>query len=106
MNFKLLQLGITAFIFDGSNYIPKPYNFYIASSTHTPSYNNVMVCEVESMEFLANNNLNFHRVFTKGIKSSRLYAKDGKEQKHRNHPGPPISYKNMFFLPDDQLLVK
>ena len=54
------------------------------------------------MEFLANNNLDFGKVFKSGITSSRLFSKDDPNNKHHNHPGPPLEYQNMFFCPEDK----
>lgn len=64
-----------------------------------------MVCEVESMEFLAKNNLDFNSVFKYGIDNSRLLGKDHIKQKHNNYPGPSFTYKDMFFGPEDRQLV-
>ena len=61
-----------------------------------------MICEVESMEFLANNNLDFNAVFKYGINNSRLYAKEHIKAKHNNHPVPPLTYNDMFFCPEDR----
>lgn len=75
-NFRIIQLGLAAFVYDEGKYIPHVYNFYISPTTFAPGFNNVVVCEVESMEFLARNHLDFNRVFSSGIKSRRLYSED------------------------------
>lgn len=74
LNFNLLQLGITLFHYEGGEYFPKSYNFYVAAN-HKPNFNKVFLSEWESMKFLTNNNMDFKQVFKYGIPYKRINEK-------------------------------
>jgi len=60
-----------------------------------------MVCEVESLEFLIKNKLDFSKVFSNGIKSRRLLSNDEK-QKHKYNDTPTFDSDNFFFSPQEE----
>ena len=75
-NFGLLQLGLTCFIYKEGRYHPHCYNIYVRNPPKGKDMTNLMVVDVDSMDFLCNNNMDFSRVFKYGITSRRLGEKD------------------------------
>ena len=69
------------FIFDGELYQPIPYNFILEPYSKAPGRNKVLLCEHESLEFLAKNGMDFSKIFLKGIPSNR-FKTPIEEKKH------------------------
>ena len=83
-DFLLIQFGLCAFTWDKekSKYVAKPFNFYVFPrqfGRHTPDVR--FLCQSSSVEFLAEQNFDFNKLFREGIP----YLKPYDEQKLRDH---------------------
>lgn len=71
----MLQLGLCMFVWRGGKYVPTCYNFYVKGNTASDRANNVMMGQVDCLDFLARNKMDFKRVFHGGITSTQLSQK-------------------------------
>jgi len=57
-------------------YVPACYNFYIKNNTaNGRKANNILMAQVDCLDFLSRNKMDFKRVFHRGITSTRLSEK-------------------------------
>ncbi len=65
---------MTAFIYnpDRKSYEPYTYNFYTLPFVNVKGFNNIMIAEVESLQFLSKHGMNWNRVLQNGIAPQRL----------------------------------
>jgi|JI6StandDraft_1071083.scaffolds.fasta_scaffold40976_6 hypothetical protein len=76
INFCLLQLGLCMFRWRDGKYVPACYNFYIKNNTaNGRKANNILMAQVDCLDFLSRNKMDFKRVFHRGITSTRLSEK-------------------------------
>lgn len=76
INFSLLQIGLCMFHWKDGKYEPSCYNFYLKHNTGDGRRtNNVMMTQVDCLDFLSRNKMDWNRVFHLGITSSRLSEK-------------------------------
>lgn len=106
INFSLLQLGLCMFRWQEGQYVPTCYNFYLKNNTaNGRKANNLMMSQVDCLEFLSKNKMDWKRLFHHGITSTRLSEKATIERKCREGiEEPPKEY--VFLQMQDQLTVQ
>jgi len=87
INFKMLQFGLCTFKWDEitKKYIARPFNFYVYKK-HGRSQHGVHIVSNDAMAFLADQDMDFRRVFSRGINY------------HRIMEGPPVMSQSRDFM--------
>ena len=67
-----MQFGITCFEYKDGHYQSHCYNIYVRSPPKGKNKRNMFICDGDSLEFLALNEMDFKRVFQYGVSSRRL----------------------------------
>jgi len=83
-DFIIIQFGLCTFTWDKNteSYIVKPFNFYIFPKVWNRQCPDIrFLCQSSSMDFLAEHNFDFNKLFREGISYLRPYD----EQKLRDH---------------------
>ncbi|KAL3877205.1 hypothetical protein ACJMK2_034946 [Sinanodonta woodiana] len=91
-DFLLIQVGICAFIYDGSakRYTAKPFNFYVFPrpyTRHAPDRR--FLCQCSSLDFLVSQGFDFNKLFREGISylspPEEKRMREDIEQRHQQH---------------------
>lgn len=71
-NFSILQFGITCFEYKDGVYQTHCYNIYTRSNPKGKNRRNLFICDADSLDFLAGNEMDWNKVFRNGVYSRRL----------------------------------
>ena len=103
LNFNLLQLGITAYIFEDGHYHPKPYNIRVSAHPRA-GYNQLIVAEWDSLSFLARNGMHFGKTFRDGIEPKRINPQ--KRPRDTQYRHPVAQRPQTFYAEEDRKVIK